>query len=298
MRQEEKYILICLTWLHAVVFEVSTVAAITIDSVGSLGDIKTVQCDSKVTFICSIPRYYSMTWSIDSDIQAEYITTVKFDQYPPFRIDNIEFSSDTTRGVFNMTINPVTFKANGHEIKCEDGSNAVQVQLEVKVLPKQDSVTISESKDDSQKMITITAVSGCVFPSSAITMQWYYYEAGQTPELYKMGSPTDAEDSTVCTPETCGGDGVLQMSSTLSIPEVQTGKEYYFQIAIKHEDAEDSVIVDSTETYRIELTRPAGEKEESKPNVGLIVGLCVGLLVPILLLVGAYWLFKYCRNSA
>ncbi|XP_053389804.1 uncharacterized protein LOC128552766, partial [Mercenaria mercenaria] len=222
-----------------------------------------------------------MTWLIDSGKAAECITT-NCVQYPPYVIENIEFSTDTTNGVFNMTINPVTFKADGRVIKCEDGSDTVHVILAVKVFPKQITTTISESKIDSHDMINITAMSGCVFPSSAISLQWYYYEAGEAPKLYKMSLPT-VSVLPVCKSGTCGGDGVVQMSSTLSILEVQTGREYYFQIAINHEDADskDIVLVNSTRSYKIKQIPSKIAQATELPVTGIVVGALAAFLVMV-----------------
>ncbi|XP_053379906.1 uncharacterized protein LOC123528262 isoform X2 [Mercenaria mercenaria] len=228
-----------------------------------------------------------MTWLIDSDKAAE-CTTTNCVQYPPYKLQNIEFFHDTSNGVFNMTINPVTFKADGRVIKCKDGSDTVHVTLAVKVFPEQSTTIISEPKDDRQDMINITAISGCVFPSSAITLQWYYYEAGQKPRLHQMGSPT-VRFLTVCTSGTCGGNDVVQMSSTLSIPEVQTGKEYYFQIAINHEDDDSTkiVLVNSTQSYKIKQIHSEIIPEAELPVTHTLAGTVAVLIVIIVILVVA-----------
>ncbi|XP_045207807.2 uncharacterized protein LOC123559778 isoform X2 [Mercenaria mercenaria] len=281
MKHERSYALVSFIWLSAVTF-VLVSTTVMIDSVGSLRDTGSVRCGSKVTFICFIPTYkYTMTWLIDSGKAAE-CTTTNCVQYPPYVIENVEFSTDTTNGVFNMTINPVTFKADGRVIKCEAGSDTVHVIPAVKVFPKQSTTTIMESKFDNHDMINITAMSGCVFPSSAITLQWYYYEAGETPKLYQMSSPT-VSVLPICTSGNCGGDGVVQMSSTLSIPEVQTGREYYFQIAINHEDADskDIVLVNSTRSYKIKQIPSKIAHATELPVIGIVVGALVAFLVMV-----------------
>ncbi|XP_053388261.1 uncharacterized protein LOC128551432 [Mercenaria mercenaria] len=284
MKRGGSYALISLILLIAVTFVFEVSPTVTIHSVGSLRDTGSVRCGSRVTFICSIPTYkYTITWLIDSDKVAECITT-NCVQYPPYKLQNIEFSHNTSNGVFNMTINPVTFKADGRVIKCKDGSDTVHVSLAVKVFPNQSTTTISESKDASHDMINITAMSGCVFPRSAITLQWYYNKAGQTPQLYKMSSPT-VSVLPVCKSGTCGGDGVVQMSSTLSIPEVQTGREYYFQIAIKHEDddSKDIILMNSTRSYKIKKIHSEIPQTKEQQVIYIVVG---GTLAAALLLLG------------
>ncbi|XP_045163306.2 uncharacterized protein LOC123527733 [Mercenaria mercenaria] len=288
MKHERSYALISFIWLSVVTFVLEVSTTVTMHSVGSLRYTGSVLCGSKVTFICSIPTYkYTMTWLTDSYKAAECVTT-NCVQYPPYVIENIEFSTDTTNGVFNMTINPVTFKADGHVIKCEYGSDTVHVILAVKVFPKQSTTIISESKVDSHDMINITAMSGCVFPSSAITLQWYYYEAGEAPKLYQISSPTFSV-SPVCKSGTCGGDGVVQMSSTLSIPEVQTGMEYYLQIAIKHEDADskDIVLVNSTGNYKIKIKQIHSKIVQATelPVTGIVAGALAAFLVTSVIIV-------------
>ncbi|XP_053383506.1 uncharacterized protein LOC128549852 [Mercenaria mercenaria] len=125
-----------------------------------------------------------MTWEIDKKAAAEctydscetYITGV----------GNYGFSFDTNKGIFNITLDPVTFAVNERIFKCDDGSNFAYINALVKVVPDNSATTITSSKGSS--FTEIKARTGCLHPSSSVTFEWYYFYIalhGQSTRSYK-----------------------------------------------------------------------------------------------------------------
>ncbi|XP_053389974.1 uncharacterized protein LOC123528264 [Mercenaria mercenaria] len=120
---------------------------------------------------------------------------------------------------------------------------------------------------------------------------WYYYEAGNTPNLYKDSSPVENTDISGCATGSCGGVGFATRSSSLSIPDIQDGKEYYFQVHISQNDAPENyhdVIINSTRTYKIKVTT------DLNSSIGLTIGLVTGGVMVLVVVVSTVVILK-CR---
>ncbi|XP_053388267.1 uncharacterized protein LOC128551436 [Mercenaria mercenaria] len=226
----------------------------------ALSDLK---CDYMAVLMCQIKQYetkHIMTLEIDEQPAAD--CTFKKCQIYKLEGINYGFSFDTSNGIFNITMDPVTFADNGRTFKCDDGCTDAVYNATINVIPENSATTISSSK--CQFSTELKATSGCLYPSTSITFQWYYFKAGNSPVLYKESQPYLSTDENGCTDGPCGGKGVVKVTSTLVIQEDPRGEEYYFQVLVKHPDNTD-IIIKTDKPFQLE--RKFDVEQSSVPPV-------------------------------
>ncbi|XP_045163324.2 uncharacterized protein LOC123527738 [Mercenaria mercenaria] len=213
--------------------------SVTLTMLSDFADKGSMRCNSKVVLMCKVQPYsVAMTLEIDKKAAAE----CTYDSCKTFitEVGNYGFSFDTSKGIFNITLDPVTFAINGRTFKCDDGSDFAYINALVKVIPDNSATTVTSSKSSS--FTEIKARTGCLHPSSSVTFEWYYFKDGDNPLLYMESLSSQATDEYGCTTGPCGGKGVVRVTSTLNIKEDPDGEEYYFQVLVKHPDTTDIIV--------------------------------------------------------
>ncbi|XP_060606547.1 uncharacterized protein LOC132758862 [Ruditapes philippinarum] len=230
----------CMVYLliNAVLLPTPTGASVSVTTDSDLGDKEWIKCNSKTVVTCSIQPYSIMTWTIDDNVVAD----CTFDSCNTYITGGAHygFAFDKNNGIFNITMDPVTFADNEKTFKCDDGNEHDILVAKVHVIPDSSGSTISISK--KSQSIDIMATTGCIYPSSNIQFEWYFFKDGQEPELYNESRSLQSTNEFGCTSKPCGGKGVVKVTSTLTIQEDPDGDNYYFQVLIKHPDTTDIIV--------------------------------------------------------
>ncbi|XP_053383195.1 uncharacterized protein LOC123540345 [Mercenaria mercenaria] len=250
--------------------------SVTLTMLSDFADKGSMRCNSKAVLMCKVQPYsVAMTWEIDERPAADctfgscktYITNMV----------NYAFSFDTSKGIFNITLHPVTFSDNGRTFKCDDGSTSAYIKALVKVVPDNSATTITSLKGSS--FTEIKARTGCLHPSSSVTFEWYYFKDGGDPVVYTESQSSQETDEYGCTGGPCGGKGVVKVTSTLNIKEDPDGEEYYFQVLVKHLDKTDIIVrankpfklkgKDDVATSTVPPVRDSSRAEKAELNIEL-----------------------------
>lgn len=280
-------LLVCFVGLSA--------ANVTLTSTNSLDGKGSLRCGSQVTLVCQIQPYNgSMSWKVDNTTVMS-CTSDSCQTHPPYR-PNFGFAFQKSSGIFNLTIRPVTFEENGKVFECDDYLMSALLTAAVKVLPNNDTSVMDST--NTTEGTEVKATTGCVYPATNINFKWYYFKSGMTPVLYNDVEQNDFQENastSSCTVGDCGGDGVTEMSSVLSIEEDESGEEYYLQAVITSLDVPETVVVTSNVTYKLKFTSEdiswLGEKA---PSIGVIIAIAViGIIGVVTIIV----IFTMCRRG-
>ena len=108
-----------------------TGADVTITTVGDIETDGSLKCGSTVTLMCKIDLYNgTMAWKVD-DSTIMSCTSGSCKTVPPYH-PNYHFSFERVNGIFNISIDPFTFKENGRLFECSDGSLGELLTISVK----------------------------------------------------------------------------------------------------------------------------------------------------------------------
>ncbi|XP_060597700.1 uncharacterized protein LOC132751533 [Ruditapes philippinarum] len=105
----------------------------------------------------------------------------------------------------------------------------------IKLILDGSATTISSSSDSSSTTIKVT--TDCLSPSTSVSFTWYYFKEGQTPVLIENSQPLELTDEYGCMNGHCGGNGVVKITSKLTINEDPDGEYYYFKVLVNQTDA-------------------------------------------------------------
>ncbi|XP_045162596.2 uncharacterized protein LOC123527291 [Mercenaria mercenaria] len=235
-------------WRHLVILFVCFVslsdAEVSISTLNTLGEDGSIECGSQVILMCKIQSFAgTMSWKADNTTMMSCISG-SCRTHPPYH-PNYGFAFDRVNGVFNITINPVTFSEDKKQFECNDGSASQFFTASVKVLPDNRTTVLSSTditngtnstdNTNTTEGTEIKVTTGCMYPAENVQFQWYFFKEGETPVLYNDGQQTDGStngSTTDCTAGDCGGDGVKQMTSVLTFKQDSDGEDYYIQAVV------------------------------------------------------------------
>ncbi|XP_060552676.1 uncharacterized protein LOC132713959 [Ruditapes philippinarum] len=207
-------------------------ANVSLTAYGDIASDGRLKCKGQCVLVCKVkPNSFSFTWEINKEIAFECINNICNTHGTYYR-----FSFDSAHGIFNISMDKITYADNFKQFKCDDGYESASFTARIKVIPEASATTITSSSDSSSTT-TIKVTTGCLSPSASVSFTWYYVKEGQIPVLFEERLPLESTDEYGCINGYCGGKGVVKVTSRLTIDEDPDGEYYQFKILVNQTDA-------------------------------------------------------------
>ncbi|XP_060603842.1 uncharacterized protein LOC132756725 [Ruditapes philippinarum] len=238
---------------------------------------------SNMTCTCRNPTKNGVEWRLNSQI-VNTCSGTKDKCFPP----SLQYTSSVSSDEFYIGVSPYSYK-NCATYSCRDKSTGEEVSATTSIADfGQSSITAQEPGANTNGQILVN--TGCVFPTSDITVTWYKIENGTEEDFTSSRpSPIQLSDRSDCT-RTCNSETDRKVASGFTHTEY-TGSDYVevvYKVTVTHNLYIEEVFTWTSSKYRLKAgtTVPPTASTTSKPthSTTIIVLSVVGGAIVILII--------------